>query len=1085
MKNFLGKIFRSSLLLGALATQLSAKEPGAITQLSQDAGLKEYRLATANEIQFKVIFYRDDVFRILAAEDGKYSDPLNDPKKAQILVDKTRLKSGVTVVEDVQKIVFKTKKLSLILDKKSSTFELQNSQGKTLWKEVKALDLAKETTQTLSTDLEEQFYGGGQQNGYFSHKGTKIDIVADGNWNEGGHPNPAPFYLSSKGYGVLRHTFAVGAYDFSNNQSIALEHNENRFDAFYFVGDDFKRVIDLYTQFTGRPNLVPIWGLELGEADAYMTRDKKTKQLSKDPVTDEFIETTPDVIERLAKKYRENDFPCGWILPNDGYGCGYVELPRVVKELKDMGFYTGLWTEGELLKTKWEVGTAGSRLQKLDVAWTGPAYQHALECNKSAWTSIEDNSDSRGFVWTVQGWAGTQRYGICWTGDQSGSWDLIRYHIPTLIGSGMSGQAYATTDVDGIFGGSPETYTRDLQWKCFTPVLYAMNGWAGDISKSPWAYEEPYKSINRDYLKLKMRMTPYMYKYTKEAWDTGAPITRGMLWEFPEDKKTWGKDTQYQYMLGESLLIAPVYTSMKVNKGFRKEDIYLPKGKWFDYSDGRTLVGPTTLDTYPITLEKLPIFVRGGAIIPMYPEMLYNNQKPKDPLTLDIYPHGNSSFEIYEDDGLTRKYQKGEFAKQLIEVEAPENKLGDILVKVGKSKGQFDGKLETRVYEFMLHTFVKPEKVTVEGVELPQNFFLSLFGSSNEVNEVETKEEFDAAVSAWYFDAKEKRGTIFVKLPRVSTEKELTVKVAIDEAQTIAAAPAYPEPVITAEIDKTGFVVTGGKPLGDGYAASMAFDGNDENMWHTVWQDKAIKHPYTIDVDMGGLYAVNALNYLPRQNGKKGRIAKYEIYLSRYKGQFDKPIFTGTFKNIKDWQKITFPTTWAKFARFKIISEVFGANYATASEFTLLQDLKAPKLEDEILYLSDLKAEKITGTLNNDKSAGGKAIVVNGKTYKKGLGVKANSEIIYKLDGTWDKLLGHVGMDDEVGDKGSVMFRVFADGNLIFESPEQTGKSIKQLMELNIFGVKELKLILLDLGDGNELDHGDWVDAKLLRKGSE
>jgi hypothetical protein len=76
-------------------------------------------------------------------------------------------------------------------------------------------------------------------------------------------------------------------------------------------------------------------------------------------------------------------------------------------------------------------------------------------------------------------------------------------------------------------------------------------------------------------------------------------------------------------------------------------------------------------------------------------------------------------------------------------------------------------------------------------------------------------------------------------------------------------------------------------------------------------------------------------------------------------------------------------------------------------------------------------------------------------------------------------------MDDEVGDKGSVMFRVYADGKIIFESPEQTGKSIKQLMELDIKGVKELKLVLLDLGDGSENDHGDWVDAHLIKKGSE
>jgi len=507
------------------------QEPGSIVKVKKQVRTREYTFITDKDFHFKVTLCRDDVFRIQVASEGKFADPKNNPEKAQIIIDHISRAGDVKITDDKKTVELSTDKILLRVDKKTCRFELLDSKKKLICKELKPLQIGeKRTIQTLNTGVDEYYYGGGQQNGYFSHKGRKIDIRADGNWNEGGHPNPAPFYMSNKGYGVLRNTFATGAYDFTSNESIALEHHEQRFDAYYFVGASFNRLVDLYTQFTGRPNFVCIWALELGEADAYMTRDKKTKELKLD-AEGKIIEHTPHVITRLAEQYRKHDMPGGWILPNDGYGCGYVELPAVVKALKDMGFYTGLWTQGELVKTKWEVGTAGTRVQKLDVAWTGRAYQHSLDCNKQAWTSLVTNSETRGMVWTVQGWAGTQRYGVCWTGDQSGSWNLIRYHIPTLIGSGLSGQAYATTDVDGIFGGSPETYTRDLQWKCFTPVLYCMNGWAGKMNKSPWFYEEPYRSINRQYLKLKMRLTPYMYKYAREAYDTGAPITRGMIWE--------------------------------------------------------------------------------------------------------------------------------------------------------------------------------------------------------------------------------------------------------------------------------------------------------------------------------------------------------------------------------------------------------------------------------------------------------------------------------------------------------------------------------------------------------------------------
>ncbi|MCP5536400.1 MAG: NPCBM/NEW2 domain-containing protein [Akkermansiaceae bacterium] len=1060
-------------LLTAVSSITYAVEPGAVTQNASPAQISTFVWKTANHIDIKIQFYRDDVFRIQAAPDSQFADPKNDPEKAQIVIVDSPEKVGLNMKEDDGSVIFTTPKLTLTLDKKTSRFTLARPNGEVIWKELKPLDLTEKlTVQTLSTTEDEHFFGGGQQNGHFTHKGTQIEIRADGNWNEGGKPNPAPFYVSSKGYGVLRNTFSPGHYDFTEVTNIKLDHQENRFDAYYFVGPDFKRVVDLYTQFTGRPNFVPIWALELGEADAYMTRDPKTKELLKNP-DGSYVETTPDCIDRLAKKYREHDMPGGWILPNDGYGCEYTQLPYVVKELHKLGFYTGLWTQRDLDKTEWEVGTAGIRAQKLDVAWTGPAYQFSLDANRQAWTSLTTNSNSRGFVWTVQGWAGTQRYSVCWTGDQYGSWDLIRYHIPTLIGSGMSGQAYATTDIDGIFGGSPETYTRDLQWKCFTPVLYAMNGWAGKISKSPWAYEEPFISINRKYLKLKMRLTPYMYKYTREAYDTGAPIVRGMVWEFPGDEKTYDRSTQHQYMLGEHLLIAPVFTSGKINKGWRKEDIYLPEGNWVDYWDGRRITGPTTIDNYPAPLEKLPILVKAGAIIPMYPEMLYNNQKPKDPLTFDIYPHGESEFLLYEDDGLTRKHQQGEFARQLIKVNAPRNtEAGDIRITLEPPKGRFDGQLETRVYQFQVHVEAKPEKVVMNAALLP---------------EYQHKDDLDHAGAGWCYDPNDRRGILYIKAPRRDVKEKFLATITINDNQKIEPSPPYPVPEITPDIDKTQLIVTASSQHGGG-PITNAFDGTPETIWHSNYGKKNPgKYPYEVNINLGGLYAVNGFHYLPRPNGGNGMLKDYEVYVSRSQDTFGEPIAKGSFSEGTELKKIKLPTTWGEFIRLRFLNSQHGPDHthAAAAEFDFTQDLKAPPLKDVISYLSDLKPASSKGAFKNDQSFGGKTITVNGQSYKKGIGAMSGSEIVYELDGSWDKLSGHVGMDDEVGDSGTVMFRVYADGKVIFESPVQTGKSVKQLMELNLKGVKELRLVLLDTGDGSENDHGDWVDAKLIRKGSE
>jgi len=450
--------------------------------------------------------------------------------------------------------------------------------------------------------------------------------------------------------------------------------------------------------------------------------------------------TTPVVIDSVARKYRRHDMPGGWILPNDGYGCGYTDLPYTVKELHKLGFWTGLWTENGVDRIAWEVGTAGTRLCKLDVAWVYRGYDFALDACRTAYEGIEDNCNGRGFVWTVMGWAGTQRYATVWSGDQSGDWEYIRFHIPTVIGSGLSAFNAATGDVDGIFGGSPETYVRDLQWKCFTPVLMGMSGWS-KYMKQPYVYGEPYTTINRKYLKLKMRFTPYLYTYSHIAHTTGVPTVRGMVLEFPEDPVTPGKATQYQFMSGEWLLVAPVYKDEET-----RDSIYLPAGVWTDYWTGRKYTGPMWLSGYEAPLDRLPLLVREGAIIPMYPEMLYDGQKAKDPITLDLYPSDKKThFDLYEDDGITREFKKGVFAETRITLQKKDR---NTTVSVAPVKGEYKGMPKTRHYVLQIHHGEKPKKVLLSGKKLKKQ---------------KSKAKWENAGSGWYFDAAEKDGILYVK----------------------------------------------------------------------------------------------------------------------------------------------------------------------------------------------------------------------------------------------------------------------------------------------------------------------------------
>jgi hypothetical protein len=230
-----------------------------------------------------------------------------------------------------------------------------------------------------------------------------------------------------------------------------------------------------------------------------------------------------------------------------------------------------------------------------------------------------------------------------------------------------------------------------------------------------------------------------------------------MVLEFPDDPVTWSKRTQYQFMSGESLLVAPVYEDSPM-----RNDIYLPAGKWIDYWDGAEFNGSTTLNSYAAPLDKLPMFVRAGAIIPMYPEMLYDGEKPKDLVTLDLYPFGKSRFEMYEDDGVTQAYRKGESARTLIEMDAPltlDTPDENVTVKVGPARGKFAGMLDSRAYVLDVHLPAKPARVTVGGRPLPI-FDLST-GDRAAQNKV--RASFNAAAEGWLYDPADRRGVLHVK----------------------------------------------------------------------------------------------------------------------------------------------------------------------------------------------------------------------------------------------------------------------------------------------------------------------------------
>lgn len=742
---------------------------------------------SAGATRVRVVWLKPDVFRIWLAPTGSFTDPAG--RKIAVNQDFGAVSTSWSDAGSYYRI--QSSAAVLRVYKTPLRFELYRPDNATvLWREASPLSWDGTTaTQALTRGTDEQFYGTGFRLGAWALRGLSVPVARDNQWREGTNASPAPWYMSTAGYGVVRNTWAPGRYDFLG--TTALRHNESRFDAFYFVGNGLKDVLNRYTDVTGKPFLAPVWGFELGNADCWNASNPdytgNHNRLGH--------QVTPDVIG-YADQARARDMPSGWFLPNDGYGCSYQQLQSTITSLHQRGFSTGLWTSTGLGNIATEVGTYGSRGVKTDVAWVGRGYEYAFDGVQQAVDGIEGNSDARRFVWTVDGWAGTQRNAVVWSGDTHGTWDDMRWHVPAITGAGLSALNYAAGDVDGIYDGSPPTYARDLQWKAFTPAFMTMSGWgatnpsAGYQDKQPWRYAEPTLSINRKYLKLKMRLMPYFYTMSRIAHETGVPTTRAMVLEYPNDPVARDNSTSQQFMAGDAFLVAPVTSNSTIRDG-----IYLPAGTWTDYWTGKTYAGPGVLDGYAAPLDTLPLFVKGGAIVPMWPAMNHHREKPKTPITYDVYPRGGSRFTLYEDDGLTRAYRTGAFARQTVDVSAPTAGTGDITVAVGASEGSYTGKLASRAYEFDVHISGAPSAVSAGGTGLTRHA---------------TRAAYDAASTGWFFDAGEKGGVAHVKVGSRSTGSAFAVT--LTGATLLPTAPISPSsgPV---QSGSTYQVTAGGKAI--------------------------------------------------------------------------------------------------------------------------------------------------------------------------------------------------------------------------------------------------------------------------------
>ncbi len=308
----------------------------------------------------------------------------------------------------------------------------------------------------------------------------------------------------------------------------------------------------------------------------------------------------------------------------------------------------------------------------------------------------ETTSDKRVCILTRSAFLGQQRYGtINWSGDIGGTWDSFRRQIVAGLDYTITGMPYWTTDIGGFFRPGKSQYTdenyqelltRWYQWGAFNPI-FRIHGYQSETE--PWHYGRQVQDNMQKMLDLRYRLLPYIYSAAWQITKNGSTMMRPLVMDFSGD--TSALNQTCEYMFGKAMLVAPV-TEPKVNEW----DVYLPKSiEWYDFWTGKLVDGGQTVKT-EAPLDKIPLYVKAGSIIPMGPATQYAAEK-SDPAEIRIYPGADGNFTLYEDENDNYDYLKGSYSLIAFQWNNAQKKL-----TIGARRGSYPGMPEEHTFNIVL-----------------------------------------------------------------------------------------------------------------------------------------------------------------------------------------------------------------------------------------------------------------------------------------------------------------------------------------------------------------------------------------------
>lgn len=287
----------------------------------------------------------------------------------------------------------------------------------------------------------------------------------------------------------------------------------------------------------------------------------------------------------------------------------------------------------------------------------------------------------RPFVLTRATYAGGARYAASWTGDNSSTWNHMRISVPMLENLGISGLPLIGDDIGGFAGSpQPDLLTKWIELGSFNPIDRDHTT-KGSANQEPWVHGPVQEAIRKRYIEERYRLMPYIYTSLEETTRDGLPLMRPLFIEYPDQEDLLGGDGKdSEYLFGRDLLIAP-----EPYEFVQDYPVALPKGSlWYDYWTGKQFAAPEVQITP--ALDTLPVFVRGGAIIPRQPLVQSTSETPRGPLELRVYPDRTCTGSLYMDDGVSFNYLKGDYLRVNYTCEGYEDALR---LKISPQEGSY------------------------------------------------------------------------------------------------------------------------------------------------------------------------------------------------------------------------------------------------------------------------------------------------------------------------------------------------------------------------------------------------------------